>query len=425
MVKKVLLTLTVCLCMCAYAGSQTLTLEACYEQAGGNYPAIKKLDLIEKSAAYDLKNANSKFLPQLNFSGQATYQSQTVNFSDALGALPDGLTLPSISKDQYRVQGEVSQLLYDGGHTKNQKQLVKATGRLEAQNVENTIYAINDRINGLYFSILLMDAQLKEIAINQESLKSQLAKTKTALQNGVAYKSNLEELQAEVVSMDMEATACRSDREAYLQMLSMFIGRALPASTQLALPDSSLAGKDITRPELKSFDFQKAIYQVQQKQLRSAYLPEVSAFFQGAYGRPTLNIIENEFGPWFLTGIRFSWQLGSLYTLSSDKNKLSVSAQLADADKATFLLNTRLELTRQQQEVKKYQAMISQDDKMIALRRSITRSAEAQLSNGVITTHEYIQQLQAQRAARQTRILHQIQLLKARYEQKYITGQIH
>jgi outer membrane protein TolC len=123
-----------------------------------------------------------------------------------------------------------------------------------------------------------------------------------------------------------------------------------------------------------------------------------------------------------MTGIRLNWSLGSLYTLSNRKNTLALNQQSVDADKETFLFNTRLDLAQQDENVKKYIELIRKDEEAIVLRTSVTKSAEAQLNNGVITTHEYIQKLNAEHLTRQNKILHEIQLLQAKYNQKFITG---
>lgn len=402
--------------------SEKMSIEECYRLAKEHYPMIKRKDIIAKAADYNVENANKKYLPQVSFSGQATYQSQTINFSDALGALPINTPLPSLNKDQYKIQGEIDQMLYDGGATYNQKELIKANTELQQQNIETNLYALKQRINNLFFSILLMDEQLKQNDLNKSNLQTQIQKTEAALKYGVAYRSNLDELKAEIINIEMMSTEYTTNREAYLKMLSLFIGKELSNSTQLEIPDNETFQADIIRPELKAFDLQKSIYDIERKNLKSDFLPKVSAFFQGAYGRPTLNIIENKFGPWFITGVRFSWSLESLYTTSNKKEILELNKKTADVDKETFLMNTKLDLTQQDEQVKKYTQLLEQDGKVIALRESVKQSAEAQLSNGVITIHEYIQKLNAEHLARQTLILHQVQLLQAKYNQKFITG---
>lgn len=408
----------------ANAQIEQLTLEECYQLAKQNSPAIRKLDLIAKTSEYDLQNANKKFLPQVNFSGQATYQSEVVDYGSLLGKMPSNLgnNPPTLSKDQYKIQGEVSQLLYDGGSIKNQKELINANKELQEQNIETSLYSLKNRINTIYFSILLMDAQLKQNELNKANLQTQIQKVEAQLKNGVAFRSNLDELKAEIVNIEMASTEFKSNRNAYLKMLSLFIGKEVSASAQLVTPEVDSIQTTINRPELRAFDLQKNIFDVQLQGLKSAYLPQVNAFFQGAYGRPTLNMIENKFGPWYITGVRFTWSLGSLYTLSNKKSTLLLNEQSVEADREIFLLNTKLDLTQQDENVKKYNELIRQDNEVMGLRASVSRSAEAQLNNGVITIHEYIQKINAEHLARQNKILHEIQLLQAKYNQKFITG---
>ena len=193
-------------------------------------------------------------------------------------------------------------------------------------------------------------------------------------------------------------------------------------NVDLLKPEVLTISENIIRPELQLFNFQNSLYQLQEKQLKTEYIPRVNAFFQGAYGRPTLNMFENKFGPWFVTGLRFSWQLGSLYTLNNKKEILALNKLSVKADKETFLLNTNLELIQQKENAKKYQDLLQKDDEVIELRSSVTQSANEQLANGVITVHEYIQKLNAEDLAKQNKLLHEILLLQALYNQKFISG---
>ncbi len=408
------------------AGAQParLSLDECYRLARENYPAVRKLDLIAKSRQYTIENANKRYLPQVSFSGQASYQSQTISFSDVLGnVLPPNVALPSLSKDQYRVQGDIDQQIYDGGNTRYQKEAAKTNAALQQQNLEVSLYAMRDRINAIYFSILLTDAQLAQNEINKADLKSQLDKAQAALANGTTFRSSVDELRAEIINVDAAGVEYRANRAAFLKMLSLFIGNEISSSAELALPEPVSADTDnIGRPELKVFELQKAAYDVQQSQLQSAYLPKVSAFFQGAYGRPTLNIIENQFGWWYITGLRFNWSLGSLYTLRGQKSLIGLSRETAEADKETFLFNTQLDLSQETQQVTKYRELAEQDRQEIALRQSVKKSAAAQLENGVITTHEYLAQSDAVNLSQQRLLLHRIQLLQAEYNLRYKAG---
>ena len=188
------------------------------------------------------------------------------------------------------------------------------------------------------------------------------------------------------------------------------------------------------RPELKGFQLQESLLKAQEKQLNTQLLPKLSAFFQGAYSRPTLNILSNQADFYYITGLRLQWNPSPLYNLSAKKHILHLSSQSLTADRQAFLRNTQLELTQQSQQIKKLQKLISQDQEAVALRHSIAQAAvalrhfiaqaaEVQLYNGIITTHEYLQKLNACHLAHQTLILHQIQHLQSQENHNLITGQ--
>lgn len=157
-------------------------------------------------------------------------------------------------------------------------------------------------------------------------------------------------------------------------------------------------------------------------QLSVAWRPKISAFAQGAYGRPTLNIIENKSGPWFIGGIRLAWSLGSLYTIGNQRRILETEKKSVVADREIFLLNTKMELSQIDGDVAGYKALLSRDQEIIDLRTAVTASSAAQLKNGVITTHDYINQVNAESLARQTQILHSIQLLQSNYHYQHTAG---
>ncbi|WP_225975183.1 TolC family protein [Anseongella ginsenosidimutans] len=400
-----------------------LTLEECHALARENYPLIKKLDLISKSSTYSLANASRLYLPQLSISGQASYQSGTVNFSDALGgALPPGVSVPSLSKDQYKITAEVNQTLYDGGAISNRRAAIKAGDALEKQQVEVALHALNERVNQVYFSILLMEEQLRQNETRKADLESSAQKVAAALKYGTAFLSNLDEIKAEIINANMASIQFHSNRKAYLHMLGLLIDRELGDSTRLTMPAAAVPEPVINRPELELYQLQKDLLEVEEKKLRTAYRPKLSAFFQGAYGRPTLNFIADDFSPWYITGARLTWNFGSLYTLKNDKRNLEIRRKTIDLEKETFLLNTHLSMRQENEEIRKYRELIAEDEKAIKLRASVRKAAEAQLENGVITTHDYINQLNAENLARQTLILHKIRLLQAQYNYRHTTG---
>lgn len=419
--KKYFVPVLLSLVTATRAQTRIYTLEQCYELARQNYPLIKKHDLITRSSNFSIENAGKSYLPQFSIYGQVTYQSQTIDFQKAIGGGP-GILLPPLSKDQYKIQAEVNQTIYDGGMIRNQQELISASTAAQQQSLEVSLYALNDRINQIYFSILLMEAQIRQNNISRENFRSSADKAQASYENGTALKSNVDEFLAEIATTDMVGIDLKSNRKAYLDMLSVFIGQPLGENAELILPPQIMTDPIIKRPELVLYDLDRKIYDVQDKQLKSEYLPKLNAFVQGAYGRPTLNFIENSFGPWWMGGIRMLWNLGSLYTLKNNQTNLRINKESLDVDKETFIYNTSLSMGKQSQDMVKYASLLRQDESVISLRSSIASAARAQLDNGVITVHDYISKMNAENLARQSKILHTIQMVQAQYQYKITTG---
>jgi outer membrane protein TolC len=405
----------------AHAQNTIYTLEKCYALARQNYPLIKKHDLIARSSDYSIENAGKGWLPQFSVGSQATYQSETIDFQKVIGGGP-GLLIPPLSKDQYKIQAEVDQNIYDGGKTKNEKDMIRVNEASQQQSLEVSLYQLNDRINQIYFSILLIDEQIRQNNINRDNFQSSTDKAKASYENGTALKSSVDEFLAEIATIDMVNIELKSNRKAYTDMLSIFIAQPLDENTQLVMPPQIVTESVIKRPELLMYDLNKQIYDVQDKGLKSVYMPKFDAFIQGAYGRPTLNFIDNNFGGWYIGGVRMIWNLGSLYTLKNNRANLRIGKESVDVDKEIFMYNTNLVMKSQSQSMIKYASMLNQDETVIALRSSVAKAARAQLENGVVTTHDYIAKVNDENLARQSKILHSIQLVQAQYEYKNTTG---
>jgi len=395
-----------------------LTLEECYDLARQNYPLIRQKELINRTREYSVDNAAKGYLPQVSFSGQATYQSQTIAFPFNF----PGASLPVYSKDQYKAVAEVDQTLYDGGAIARRKELSATEEKIQLQSLEADLYALKERINQLFFGILLIREQLKQNELQRIDVQSGIDRVQASLANGTAFRSSLDELKAELLRVGQARTELLSAERSYRKMLAVFIHRTLEENTDLEKPAPIIASTEIRRPELAVFDYRKRSFDVQEQQLKTAYRPKISAFVQGAYGRPTLNFVSNDFGFYALGGIRLNWSLSGLYTRKNDRRLLSLNRQNLDIQKETFLFNTNLTLTQQSEEGNKYQDLIEQDRQIVDLRSSVKNAASAQLANGVITPHDYITQVNAESQSRQSLILHEIQLLQSHYNIKTTSG---
>ena len=420
--KKITLTLLI-IAISYFAEAQTtINLDSCYAKARQQYPLIKQKGLIEKTKEYNVTNAGRGYLPQFNFNGQATYQSDVTTIPISFHIPGVNTSIPTVSKDQFNVHGEVDQTIYDGGVIKQQKQSQIAAAGIQDENIEVQLYAMKDRINQIYFGTLLIDAQVKQNEVTQKDIQNSINRMQANVDNGRALSSNLYELKAALLQQKQNEISMKASRKAYLDMLSLFINKQLDENTELETPKSVTISESIHRPELSYYDYQKKNDDLQEKMLKATNRPKAMFFFQGGYALPGLNGFNVDPAWYYITGLKVSWSAGGLYTLHNQKQILNIDRQTIDVQKETFLFNTNLSLKQQSSEFIKLKQLIAIDNDIITQRTAVKDVSKAQLDNGVITVHDYLSELDAEDAAKQNLLLHQVQLLMDEYNYQNTSG---
>lgn len=400
--------------------SAQLTLDACQRQAQANYPQVRQYGLIEKSREYDLSNAGKGYLPQFSLSGKATYQSDITKLPIEI----PGIDVKTAPKDQYQVMLEVQQTIWDGGDIHARKRLTHAASDVEMGKQEVDMYALNDRIDQLYFGILLLDEQLKQNQLLLDELARTHQQVSNYIANGIASQSDLDAVSVEQLNTKQRRIELETSRHAYLNMLSAFIGKGVSAETTLSKPTlegeaSSVESGMNNRPELRWFDAQGEQLRVQESTLNTRLMPRFGLFVQGAYGNPGLNMLRDEFSTYYIAGVRMSWNFGSLYTLKNDRRRIDNTRQQIETSRDVFLFNTHLQATQQDASVVSMRRQMKDDDEIIRLRENIRRAAEAKVENGTLTVTDMLREITNESMAKQTKALHEIQLLMNIQQLKY------
>jgi outer membrane protein TolC len=406
------------------SGFAQLSIEDCHAKARANYPLIRQYDLIERSKNYNLSNAAKGYLPQVQLSAKASYQSEVteipIDFSQ-LG-IP-GVNVPQPDKDQYGATIEVNQPIWDGGGVKAKRESIRAQSEADAKELEVSLYAVNDRVNQLFFGILLCDAMTEQNQLFQNELQRNYDRISACIQSGVANQSDLDIVKVEQLKAKQSLIQIVYSRKAYIAMLSAFIGEELDGNISLQKPDVSYSPSvEIRRPELAMFDSRDKLLETAKRELNAGLTPRLSLFLTGGYGKPGLNMLKDEFSAYYVGGIRLTWNIGGFY---SRKNSLSLIASNQNAvqiQRETFLFNTSLNKTGKETEIDQYRELLQSDDEIIALRNSVKQSAEAKLAGGTLNASDLMREVIAEQSAKQDKVLHEIKMLQAIYNLKFITN---
>lgn len=415
---KRLFFLMMCICAGGMAAAQ-VTLEDCVEDARGNYPQIKELDLIRKTEQYDLARICKSWLPQVNVTGKIQYQSEVVEMPFEIPGYD--FNLPH---DQYSLVGEVSQAVWDGGSTASKKRMARADAEVQSRQLEVNLYSIRQRVENIFLGILLLDKQLVQNEIMLKSLYRNRSEVQAGMEQGVSYKTDLDVVAVNILNYQQKRETLQADRKTYVALLSTLTGKDLSGAT-FAEPDTrtGVDTLEIRRPELNLYQAQLHQAQVQRQDLQTSLYPKLNLSLQGGVGRPGLNMLKNEFEPYYTVGLKMQWNLGALYSRKQDLRKAEAQADRVQVQRETFVFNTMLDATDQLNEVHKAERVLKQDGDIIRLRESIRKAGEEQYRQGVIKMTDLMDLMDDEYDARVAEAIHQVQLIMAVCDLKNTLGQ--
>ena len=395
------------------------TLEECQRAAERNYPLIAQHDLIAHTTDLTVANIQKGWLPQVTASAQATYQNAVTSWPDEMQAMGK----MSMDKDQYRVGLDVQQTVFDGGMISAQKRVAREQGAVQQAQLDVSLYNVRQRVNEMYFALLLLQDQISLNDDLQEQLTASEKKLTSMVKHGTAAECDLNNVTAERLNVVQQRTTLESQRRVLLAMLGTFCGLEVSDVTK---PQAVEPGTGNNRPELTLIDSQLRLANAQEKALEAALLPRLGVFAQGYYGYPGYDLFKDMMGrDWSwnaMVGARMTWNIGALYTRHNDKAKLQLQRETAQNQREVFLFNNRLEQMQQQEAIGRYRSLMAQDEEIIALRKQVRKAAESKLSHGIIDVNDLLRDINSENAARVQRSIHEIEMLKQMYDLKYTTN---
>ena len=399
------------------------SLEECRQAAEHNYPIIRQYDLIARTTELTVRNIQKAWFPQISVTAQGSYQNKVTAWPENLQVLfaQMGIQLQGLSRDQYKVGIDVRQTLFDGGAIGSRREIARGEGAVQAAQTEVDLYKIGQRVHEMYFALLLLDEQLRLNADANALLRSNEQQLAAMLKSGTASAGDFENVKAERLSAEQQQTELLSQRQTLQRLLSLFCGIPVDSIRRPAVPN--LPSGENKRPELRLFDRRLQLTDVQEKALDAQLLPQLGLFAQGYYGNPGLNLFEDMMKrrwSWNgIAGLKLTWNLSALYTHRNEKSKLRVQRELIENARQLFLFNNRLDETQQSENVRRFREIAQRDGEIIALRTAVRKAAESKLAHGVIDVNGLLREINKENAAKTQQAIHEIDMLKAMYDQKF------
>jgi outer membrane protein TolC len=404
----------------------SITLDFCYQQLLKTYPLIRQASLLDKSSDFRTKNLNKNYLPQFNVNGSASWQNEVTEVVIQLPANLPQLQGPVIPKDQYKLTLDISESIYDGNVTSYQKRLEKFNLNVDKKNVDASLYLLKDQVNQFYFSILLTQENINLFQETKKQLDSKLKEVESAVRNGAVLKMNADLIRAEIIKLDQNIYELAMDRLASIGMLSELISLPLDEHSVFKTPVITLPAMSFenNRIEFEIYSIQRDRVNLMKNMVTTKWNPRFWAFGQFGFGRPGYNFLATDIAPMAMVGARLTWNPWNWNANRNEKKIFEIQGDIIKNQQETFDKNIRLTTKKNMTDITKLTDLLIQDQELIDLRAGITKTVSAQLTNGVITSSDYILRVNDETHARMGLEIHKIQLIKAKISYLYNTGKL-
>ena len=399
---------------------QEVTLSDCQEWARDVHPLLKQKELYQKMSSLKLDNIKTSWLPQLGINAQASYQSDVTHIGISL----PGVDIPTVSKDQYKAYLDVKQNIWDGGISKARESVEEAQSQTNQQTVEVSLYQVKEQVNNLFFSSFLIQQNLDLLGKKQETLEARKIQMESALANGAILQSDLDQVLAELIKVAQQQLELQTSRETTLAALAILTGKE-PSDLQNLEIGTCQIGNDteIVRPEMDLFRQQTDLLGASADLTRKARNPKLFGFGQAGYGRPALNMLNDNFDTYYLVGVGVSWTPFDWKQTKRSKEVIQMQQEMVQTQQAQFERNITIALDGQSRKIEQLQQIQESDRELIGLQERIAKSSASKLENGTITTADYLQDLNAELTARITFETHKVQLESAKISYQNLLGQ--
>lgn len=411
--------------------SEVITLQECFEAAAQNHPVMKKPARHEKINQTNLKNINSTWLPQIDLEARASYQSEVTAIDLDLSQLSSNqaaapsIDFPTPENDQYDASIKFKQKLYDFGATQAQKKLTKIEGEKSQSEVEQEFYQVKQTITQYYLQSLILKKQMAILETSLEDIQATQKVVQSGVENGVLLPSDLHELQARELENKQKLIDVRQSIAGIFQNLEELTGISNLEKTELQSPQIKLSeSKQINRPENQLFQIQsRQLNQLQKVTFRNK-LPKMSGYVKFGYGRPGLNMLNDQFDSYYMAGIQFSWNIWDWGQNKRERNMLRIQQKLVADQQNAFNKEIQTRLNQQKNDIEKYEKLLKTDQKIINLNKKILQENRSKLRNGTITSSDYVKKLNSLSRARLNYESHKIQLTTAKVNYQLLKGEL-
>ncbi len=391
---------------------ERITLFECHEKAIENAPRLKDREIIQQIGDLKTDQAGTNWYPSLDLNGKVSYQSDVVTVTLANSDIP--VKFPEVPHDQYGLNVDISQTLYDGGMTRQMKMYEQAATAADIQQVEVDLYGLKGKVNQFYFAILATQENNKNLEVHLENLHARLKVVEMAFENGTIVESELKVVKVEILKVRQSMLEVEARRKSYFEALNVLCGMQFDVNTELERPIfGEVAEEEVNRPEYHLFDLKDASMEAGKELISKKRMPVLFAFGQTGYGKPGYNMMSDKWDYYYMVGAGLRWNIWDWNSTNRERQVIEHQQSILQNQRTSF--DKELESLRVQEvaKIEQYKKSMKLEEEVLQLQIEISEQAAYQLENGTITATDYITELNKESIARINLAMHEVNLMKS------------
>ncbi len=404
-------------------GQSTLTLFECQQLARDHAPRLGDLEVIQEMGDTKIDQASSHWYPTLDLSGKLSYQSDVVTVELTDPDIP--VDFPQVPHDQYGLNLDIIQNIYDGGISRGKKSYEEAIMAADLQQVEVDLYRLKGKVNQYYFAVLVMQENRRNLDIHLQNLQARYERVQTAVTHGTLLETELHVIEVEKLKVKQSILELDSRKKSYMGALRVLCGEEIKEDAILEKPEfKGVEESGMNRPELKLFDLKDKSMEAGKELVAKKRMPVLYAYGQTGYGKPGYNMMSENWDYYYMLGAGLKWKIWDWNTTSREKQLIGYQQQMLQTQRASFDREIESLLVQEEASMEQYRLSMEMDQQVLVLQKKISERAAVSLDNGTITATDYVTELNKESLARITLATHQVMLMQSTANYLTIRGNL-
>lgn len=401
--------------------AQELSLDSAIARALRNDRIAAQQSAVVAEGELRDRDVRSSWYPQLVLNAQSTYQNEQMSFPLAV----PGVKAPEVPLDLHRVLLNFNQVIYDGGAVREKRRLEALSTDRQRLEVEARAIDLKAQVIQRYLSVLVCEEQLRLLDAKAGTLNEQAERAHHAVEAGSALAAEEDALRAELVSTAQDRFTTEHLEQRLRTDLALLTGDATVKQATFTRPvvDAPLNADLSHRADLHAIDLRSELLDAQVELTRARRRPTLQAFGNAGFGNPGYNLFNPDTRPMLLAGIGLQWNIIGWGQVDRQRRIAELQRSTLSIERARIERQVLLAMDAQDADIALARKLMEEDERLIALRTSITAARNEQLTNGTATTADYITELNKETAAKLALELHRLQLINAQRTHLNLQGQ--